>query len=99
MPGANQRYRTCVGCRRRAPLGELVRVIRRRDGTLEVGRTLPGRGAWLCEGSPACVDLAERRQAFSRALRAPVGPAAIAALRTDLVERARMVGRGEDRGA
>ncbi|MBW3580432.1 MAG: YlxR family protein [Actinobacteria bacterium] len=73
--------RTCIGCRRRAGLDQLVRVIRRSDGTLEVGRTLPGRGAWLCSASPACVDAAERRRAFDRALRGPVAPDAVAVLR------------------
>ena len=48
-------------------------------GSLAAGRTLPGRGAWLCreggEGgppSPACVELARRRRAFSRALRSDI---------------------------
>ena len=33
---------------------------------------LPGRGAWL-HRDPECVELAERRRAFARALRVP-GP-------------------------
>jgi predicted RNA-binding protein YlxR (DUF448 family) len=40
------------------------------QGTLEVGRQAPGRGAWVC--SAACFDLATRRKAFERALRRPV---------------------------
>ena len=28
------------------------------------GRSHPGRGAWLCRGSPECVERAERRRAF-----------------------------------
>jgi len=58
-----------------------MRVIRRSDGTLEIGRSLPGRGAWLCRASPACVDHAERRRTFDRALRGPVLPQAVAGLR------------------
>ena len=46
-----------------------MRVIRREDGRLEVGRTLPGRGAWLCAGSVACLEAAITRKAFARALR------------------------------
>jgi radical SAM superfamily enzyme YgiQ (UPF0313 family) len=34
---------------------ELVRLVRRPDGTVEISRTLPGRGAWLCAGSSACL--------------------------------------------
>ena len=43
------RSRTCVGCRTRAPAGNLVRVARRADGSLVVDRDAPGRGAWLCQ--------------------------------------------------
>ncbi len=56
---------------------ELVRVVRRPDGSLATGRTLPGRGAWLCPGSAACVGSALRRRAFDRALRAPVTAEAV----------------------
>lgn len=69
---------------------ELVRVVRTADGALCVGRSLPGRGAWLCTGSTACVDLADHRKAFARAFRAPVEPGAVRALRADLGERARI---------
>ncbi|HEX2040604.1 MAG TPA: YlxR family protein [Acidimicrobiales bacterium] len=85
-----------MGCRRVAPADELLRVVRTPDGALVVGRTLPGRGAWLCEGSPACVRTAEKRRAFGRALRGHVRPDAIEALRTHVAERARMVGRHHD---
>ncbi|WP_083940243.1 YlxR family protein [Saccharomonospora saliphila] len=62
--------RTCVGCRRRASAGELVRVVAT-DGRLVVDerRRLPGRGAWL-HPDPGCLSRAERRRAFPRALRA-----------------------------
>jgi len=54
-----------------------VRVVRRDDGSLAVGRTLPGRGAWLCRGSVACVETARNRRAFERALRGPVPSGAV----------------------
>ena len=47
---------------------------------LQAGRTLPGRGAWLCAGSPSCLHRAARRGALSRALRAPVSAEAVLAL-------------------
>ena len=52
----------------------------RPEGSLQVGRTLPGRGAWLCAGSLRCVQRAAQRNALSRALRAPVSPEAVLAL-------------------
>ena len=72
--------RTRVGCRRRAPKSDLLRVVAV-EGVLVPdprGRR-PGRGAHL-HPDPACVDLAERRRAFPRALRVP-GPLDLAALR------------------
>ena len=65
--------RTCVGCRRTAPTGGLVRISRHPDGTLAVGAG-PGRGAWLCAPPAAtgCLDDAVRRRALDRALRTTV---------------------------
>ena len=69
-PGAAEPQRTCVGCRRRAGQSELVRFVRSSDGTPVEGRTLPGRGAWLCRATlDACRELAVRRRAFPRAFR------------------------------
>jgi len=64
--------RTCIGCRRKAGPAGLVRLARRPDGSLAVGRSEPGRGAWLCAGSASCFDAAVRRRAFGRALRCDV---------------------------
>ena len=73
------------------------RVIRAIDGTLEVGRTLPGRGAWVCAGLdgtmvPACLHLAERRKAFPRAMRCELADGAVSALRASM-ERTDVNGR------
>jgi predicted RNA-binding protein YlxR (DUF448 family) len=73
-----------VGCRTRAAKFELLRVVARADGTLVVdsrGR-MPGRGAHV-HPDPACVDLAERRKAFPRALRLS-GPVDLSPVRTFL---------------
>ncbi len=72
--------RTCVGCRTREPAELLVRMVAR-DGLVvpDPGRRLPGRGAHL-HRDPACLALAERRHALSRALRVP-GPLDLSALR------------------
>ena len=66
LPGP---VRTCVGCRERAAKSELLRVVAG-AGVLvpdPAGR-LPGRGASV-HPDPRCVDLAEKRRAFPRALR------------------------------
>jgi predicted RNA-binding protein YlxR (DUF448 family) len=55
----------------------MVRVVRLGDGSLVPGRTLPGRGAWLCRTAPTCADAAHKRRAFERALRGPVAVGAV----------------------
>ena len=75
--------RTCVGCRRQAGQDELVRVRRRPDGTLAGRPYTAWSGAWLCAGSLGCVQRAARRNALTRALRAPVSPEAVLALGQD----------------
>jgi len=62
-----------------------VRVAIGPDGSLALGRTLPGRGAWLCQASLSCFDAAERRRGFAKALRVQVDPAELERLRTNFV--------------
>jgi len=77
--------RTCIGCRRTTGPAGLVRVARRPDGSLAVGRSEPGRGAWLCAASVTCFEDAVRRRAFSRALRCEVSAQELAWLRGRLL--------------
>ncbi|WP_435203615.1 YlxR family protein [Janibacter sp. GS2] len=69
--------RTCVGCRGRDSRSTLLRLVVVTDDrgrstvTPDPRRRLPGRGAWL-HADIACLDLAVRRRAFSRAFRCRV---------------------------
>ena len=49
-----------------------------------VGRREPGRGAWVCPGTPECFDQAVKRRAFERALRVAPGTIDIEGLRARL---------------
>lgn len=75
--------RTCIGCRTRSSTANLIRVvidpsvaIRSTDEgatsvqsvIVDTRRVLPGRGAWL-HAKSECLEQAERRRAFRRALR------------------------------
>ena len=65
--------RTCVGCREEAGKRALIRLVRGPDGVVRrdpTGRA-HGRGAYL-HTDPACFDLARRRRALQRALKAEV---------------------------
>ena len=84
---AHEPVRMCIGCRKRAPAAELLRVVvaSGTSGTPapdpasgsvllvpDPRRRAAGRGAWL-HPVLACADTAVRRRAFARALRVP-GP-------------------------
>jgi len=43
------------------------------EGTAQVGRSLAGRGAWLCAVDRECLDRALRTNALHRALRTDPG--------------------------
>ncbi|MFI6493554.1 YlxR family protein [Streptomyces sp. NPDC050564] len=63
--------RTCVGCRERAAKKDLLRIVAVEGECVPDHRgTLPGRGAYV-HPALVCFDLAVRRRAFLRALRAP----------------------------
>ena len=75
--GPHGPIRTCIGCRERAAAAELLRVVvaRETDPAAKAVRVVPdprhrapGRGAHL-HPDLACVELAQRRRAFARALR------------------------------
>jgi hypothetical protein len=62
-----------VGCRDRDQRSVLLRVVTVVHGehalaVVDPERTRPGRGAWL-HADLKCLELAERRRAFTRALR------------------------------
>ncbi|MDQ2957665.1 MAG: YlxR family protein [Actinomycetota bacterium] len=84
--------RTCIGCRQKAAVTDLLRVVVKpvappvdagsdppmREVLPDPRRRAAGRGAWL-HPVPECVELAERRRAFARALRSSsrLDPAAV----------------------
>jgi predicted RNA-binding protein YlxR (DUF448 family) len=59
--------RSCVGCGRKAPQGELLRFVAK-NGELSLGSGAPGRGAYTCHRL-SCFERAVSRRAFNRALR------------------------------
>ncbi len=58
--------------------------MRTPEGDLIVSRTAPGRGAWLCSDRVECLDVAIKRKAFGRALKAPLTEGATEQLRRQL---------------
>jgi uncharacterized protein len=74
--------RTCAGCGRKAPQGELIRFVAD-EGALAPAAKLPGRGVYTCRRL-ACFERATTRSAFNRVLRQTVSvDPALARLYTD----------------
>jgi uncharacterized protein len=73
---AHQPVRTCIGCRRRVPRSELLRVVTFDNDsvnavTVDVRRRMAGRGAWL-HPDRSCLAIAVKRKAFNRAFKSAV---------------------------
>jgi predicted RNA-binding protein YlxR (DUF448 family) len=66
--------RTCIGCRRRAPVTELVRL--RLEGGRIVIAAGSGRGASL-HAAAACLERASSSGAFARAFKRPAAEIAV----------------------
>ena len=67
--------RTCVACRQEAGKRTLVRVVRDAGGRAALDATghAPGRGAYL-HREASCLEIARKKGALDRALKASVGP-------------------------
>jgi predicted RNA-binding protein YlxR (DUF448 family) len=63
--------RTCAGCGRRAPQGELVRLVACDGVLVEAKRGAPGRSVYTCRRL-SCFERAAARRAFARTLRTTV---------------------------
>lgn len=83
-----RRPRRCVGCGGELSKAALLRVVRTPEGTIKADPTgkAPGRGAYLCRKA-ACVALAKKRNALSKALKHPVDKELYAQLEALCVER------------
>ena len=62
-----------MACRQEAGKADLIRIVRRPEGGVEVDRQgrLAGRGAYL-HASNGCLEAARKRRALERALGIPV---------------------------
>jgi predicted RNA-binding protein YlxR (DUF448 family) len=74
MPKKTEPLRTCIGCREKRGQGEMTRLalVEGENGLKvhkDAGRSLGGRGAWLCRDSEACLALAVKKRAFGRAFK------------------------------
>lgn len=67
--------RTCVACRKIKAKGELIRIVRTTDGSVEVdaGGRKRGRGAYLCR-EQECWEVGSKSNRLEHALRINLTP-------------------------
>lgn len=77
--------RQCMGCRERKAKKELIRVVRRPDGAvqLDFGGKVNGRGAYLCP-NPECLKKAVRSKALDRSLEVQIPEEVLARLEKEM---------------
>ena len=65
--------RQCMGCRERKNKSDMIRVVRRTDGTvgLDFGGKVNGRGAYICS-DPQCLKKAQKARSLERSLEVPI---------------------------
>ncbi len=61
--------RQCMGCRERKAKRDMIRVVRKTDGTvsLDFSGKLNGRGAYVCL-DPECLKKAQKSRSLDRSL-------------------------------
>jgi predicted RNA-binding protein YlxR (DUF448 family) len=88
----------CVACRTSRPKRELQRVVRTpgRDVVFDPTGRLAGRGAYVCQGT-ACLELAIKKGALSRALDTPLPAAFLNAVTSRAITKnTQGVARGQE---
>jgi predicted RNA-binding protein YlxR (DUF448 family) len=64
-------FRTCIGCRKRAPKASLLRFACTAEGIeIDTRQRLEGRGVYLCRNR-ACVEKGLKAKSLAYALRIP----------------------------
>ncbi|NLJ79182.1 MAG: YlxR family protein [Tissierellia bacterium] len=65
--------RKCIACYERKAKQELLRVVRSKEGHIDIDRVgkMNGRGAYICP-THNCLDRIEKNQQLSRALKADI---------------------------
>ena len=88
---AREPERSCVGCRKRAPKADLLRIVRSAAGVrLDLIGSASGRGAYV-HRDPACADAAVRRGTVASALRSGLTQEELARLRNEIEEASQAI--------
>lgn len=81
--------RTCIACRREFNKGELLRIVKSKDGGFFVDPSgkADGRGAYICKSSE-CFKKLNKARLLDRVFKTPVPQEVYAKIEEELVENA-----------
>ena len=65
--------RTCMGCNKKKPKKELVRIVKNKDGEIFIDRTgkADGRGAYICD-SVECLEKVVKSKRLEKVLESKI---------------------------
>ena len=89
MPTERRKHvplRSCIACHQKQPKRNLIRIVRRPEGTIEIDPRgkLSGRGAYLCS-TQRCWEMALEQGKLGRALKCRIGPDQVEELRAEVL--------------
>ena len=89
MPTQRRKHvplRSCIACHQKQPKRDLIRIVRRPEGVIEVDLRgkLSGRGAYICN-THRCWEAAVEQGRLGRALKTKIGPDQVEELRAGVL--------------
>ncbi len=80
--------RTCIGCNSKKSKKELIRIVKDKEGNIQIDRTgkLPGRGAYICD-DVSCLDKAIKSKRLEKAFETKIEDKIYEELRGVLIDK------------
>lgn len=80
--------RTCIGCNSKANKNELIRIVKNKDGRIEIDRTgkAQGRGAYICD-NVECLEKAIKSKRLEKVFETKISDEIYENLRGVIVDK------------
>ncbi len=80
--------RTCIGCNSKKSKKELIRIVKDKEGNIQIDRTgkLPGRGAYICD-DVSCLDKAIKSKRLEKTFETKIEDKIYEELRGVLIDK------------
>ena len=80
--------RTCIGCNSKKSKKELIRIVKDKEGNIQIDRTgkLPGRGAYICDDI-SCLDKAIKSKRLEKTFETKIEDKIYEELRGVLIDK------------